>query len=213
MKKVYLFYIHDTEVNKSLYPGCDDENIENINNQEITLYAWTTDKTCRKKFKKLRNMDLFYEQVHEFDDSEFEKFAEENNDLLLADRALTTKFISDGKFIKDIAFILSTRKETDYVIFKSDEILDEIFGEIDYNFELNEFILFPELYKKKYKEVISSLCFDDLISRIINPVHSTEIDTDSLAMFIHVFQNTYKKDGAIKCKYGSSLKSLMTEEL
>ena len=213
MKKVYLFYIHDIEVNKTLYPGCDENNIENIDSQKISLYAWTTDKTCRKKFKKLRNMNLFYERVREFNNSEFEKFADKNNDLLLADRAFTTKFISDGRFVKDIAFILSTRKETDYVIFKSDEILDDIFNKIDYNFEFNEFILSSELYVKKYKKAISSACFDDLISRIVNPVHSTEINADSLALFIHVFQNTYKKDGAIKCKYGSSLKNLMMEQI
>ena len=217
MKKIYLFYLHADEINGNLYPGCTVDDIKMINGQYVSFYGWTPNKQVRKQFKKLRNMDLFYEQTYEVDDCELEKFANKNSDTLIEDRLLTTKCNDNGVYKRDVVFVLSTQREIDYVVFQKSTIFDGLINLDAIPFNVG--FLMPESFSGKFRKAMSFFCFDDIVSMITQKKRDVEFDNfkritllenevigDHFALFIHIFQNTYKKE--IKtCTFGNSTKN------
>lgn len=197
MKKIYLFYLFD-EPNKmkpKIYPAIDDLNIINNNNLSYVLYGWTPNKNVRNQFKKLRDMYKFKESVHEISKEDFDKFSDENSDTFLEERLVTTKQIENG-FTKSYKIrILTTKKELDIMIFDELSILRNQLENViskDVYVRSNYFI-------NKYRNMLEFFKLDDILLTAY-PLDESDCPpfnlfmSDNLAIYSHLYQNTYRKD-------------------
>lgn len=195
MKKVYLFYLIDYEINLSKYPGIDEDQVKQGKEKQYTFYAWTPNKKIRNRFKSMRNMSLFFEKVRTVeDDAEFEEFTKNYDQFLLEDRALTTKVIRNDRIARDVVLVLSTSKEIDFVIFNYfDSYMDN-----DIFWSDTVPLLRPDCFVSPYKEALEYLRYSEVIEWLCpleeNPLPFNPIDIDGLAIYVHIYNNIYRKD-------------------
>ena len=188
---VYMFYLVGDRINKHKFPAINSDEVIRDGNLYMYPYAWTADKSYRKQFKSIRDMNKFHEQILDVDD--FEVFANSNNDTLLEFRRVGTKIIQDEIIIEKSIKILSTAREVNYASMNVTNILYSIISEKMYN-DYIEF-LSPNIYNKEFKRMLKGINMDDIIFDIRNmdklPFNKNHMD--SLNIYITAFANTYKK--------------------
>lgn len=195
MKTVYMFYLIGSDINETKFPAIKNDEVIKNGNLCIYQYAWTADKSYRKQFKNIRDMNKFYENIIYVEN--FESFANDNIDTLLEFRRFNTKTIKN-KIIDDSSIkILTTLREINYVCMNTNDILYSIISENLYN-DCVDFIQ-PHLYKKEFKSSLKSLSIDDIsfeIKTMNDEFESLPFSLktmDSLNLYITAFANTYKK--------------------
>ena len=197
MKKIYMFYLYDEkhELTPEKYPAIDELEVLEGNTFFHVLYAWTPNKNIRKQFKSSRNMTIFREMTHEIPDEEFDKFSDENSDTFLEERCITTKKITDDKIIdKRNIYILSTRRELDYIVYNQISIMRKQL----------ECLTKPNIYlqegcfEDEYRHSLEFLKLDDTMLSVFpiddNGIPFIPFDDDVLSVYSHLYHNTYRKD-------------------
>ena len=198
MKKIYCFYLYGykDELRPSNYPAIEGLDIINGNNYNHILYAWTPNKVIRKLFKQQRDMNKFREIIHELPKDEFNKFADEYSDTFLEERGITTKDINEYNVITTkIVYILATAKELDIMIDNDRLIARKLLQRvIDTHILLKE-----EYFIEEYRRALQTLKFNNIISSTFSMDDAdippfNIITDDSLAIYSHLYYNTYRKD-------------------
>ena len=195
MKTIYMFYLIGDNINKNKFPAINNDEV--IENGKLCIYpyAWTADKSYRKQFKNIRDMNKFYEKI--IDVNNFESFANSNNDTLLEFRRFNTKTIKNKIICESSITILSTLREANYVSININDILYSMISENLYN-DCVDFIQ-PHVYKKEFKNSLKNLSIDDISFEIKNMNDCFESipfslkTMDSLNLYITAFANTYKR--------------------
>lgn len=197
MKKVYIFYLYGpkNEVNDKIYPAINNTEIIEGNNFHHVLYAWTPNKNLRKKFKNQRDMNKFHEVIHEVSKEDFNKFSDEFSDRFLEERAITSKNIDEDHIFRcKTIFVLSTRKELDIIV--DDEYI-LVRNQLECLIE-PEYYLREDYFTGKYKEMLEFFKLDDMMSYTYpleeNDLPFNVLQTDTLAVYSHLYYNTYRKD-------------------
>lgn len=192
MKKIYAFYIHDMNITSTKYPGVSSTDIVHRDSGDYAFYAWTNDKYLRKTFKELRRFDIFIEKVFDADDDGYEKFELDNPDTKLLTIPVTTQY--DSKIDDNNPFVLSTRREMDYIIFHQITILEEILS--PERFDINVRLMDPRAFKSKYKKALTTSGFNNIVKIICSdkPEDKRIIDMnlDILALYIKIYKDLYK---------------------
>lgn len=195
MKTIYMFYLIGDNINKNKFPAINNDEVIENGKLRIYPYAWTADKSYRKQFKNIRDMNKFYEKI--IDVNNFESFANSNNDTLLEFRRFNTKTIKNKIICESSITILSTLREVNYVSININDILYSMISENLYN-DCVDFIQ-PHVYKKEFKNSLKNLSIDDISFEIKNMNDCFESipfslkTMDSLNLYITAFANTYKK--------------------
>lgn len=197
MKKVYLFYLYDEQdkMNNKIYPAVNGLDIIKGNKYYHVLYAWTPNKEIRKRFKNLRDMTKFREVIHEIPKEDFDKFSDENSDTFLEDRVITTKSFNDKRvIIKRNVYILSTGKELDIMVDESIYIMRKrLECLVSSNIYLRE-----AYFSNIYSEALNFFKLDNVMDYIYpleeNDIPFNMLDEDKLAIYSHLYHNTYRKD-------------------
>ena len=197
MKKIYMFYLYGEkdEINDEHYPAINGSKIIKGNNFNHVLYAWTPNKNLRKKFKSQRDMTKFHEVVHEISKDELNEFSDEYSDKFLEERPITSKNIDEDHIFRcKTVFILSTRKELDIIV--DDEYLI-CRNQLECLIE-SEIYIREDYFSDKYKKVLEFLKLDDIMSYSY-PLEDTDLPfdimkKDTLALYSHLYYNTYRKD-------------------
>ena len=192
MKRVYAFYIHDIEIKATEYPGVSNSDIVHKDYGDYAFYAWTSDKFIRKLFKELRRLDIFFEKIFNIDDTVYEQFEINNTDTKLLTIPVTTQ--CDSKVADDNPFVISTRREMDYVIFHQDTILEEILS--PERFDINVRLINPQIFKSKYKKALRTSGFNNIIKLIYSDKPEDkrikDMNLDILALYIKIYKGLYK---------------------
>ena len=179
MKRVYAFYIHDIEIKATEYPGVLNSDIVHKDHGDYAFYAWTSDKFIRKLFKELRRLDIFFEKIFNIDDSVYEQFEIDNPDTKLLTIPVTTQ--CDSKVTDDNPFVISTRREMDYIIFHQNTILE---------------LIHPRVFKSKYKKALRASGFNNIIKLIYSDKPEDkrikDMNLDILALYIKIYKGLYK---------------------
>lgn len=197
MKKVFMFYLYDTqdELNSETYPGIDDLEVLQGNMFYHVLYAWTPNKEIRKQFKSSRDMTKFKELTHEIPKEEFDRFSDENSDTFLEERCITTKKMTNDNIIdKRNIYILSTRRELDYIVYNKNLIMRNQL----------ECLTKPSIYLQdiyfddEYRQALEFLKLDDTMLSTFpiddGGIPFSPFDEDVLSIYSHLYHNTYRKD-------------------
>ena len=197
MKKIYIFYLYGTkdEINDKIYPAINKSEIIKGNNFYHILYAWTPNKNLRKKFKNQRDMSKFYEVIHEIPNEEFNKFSDDYSDSFLEERGISSKYIDIYNVYRSkTILILSTRKELDIIV--DDELIF-----IRHQLEclvLSNYYIREDYFVNKYKNVLSFFKLDEMMNYAYpledNGLPFNMIQNDALAIYSHLYYNTYRKD-------------------
>lgn len=192
MKRVYAFYIHDIEIKATEYPGVSNSDIVHKDYGDYAFYAWTSDKFIRKLFKELRRLDIFFEKIFNIDDTVYEQFEIDNPDTKLLTIPVTTQY--DSKVTNDNPFVISTRREMDYIIFHQDTILEEILS--PERFGINVRLINPQIFKSKYKKALRVSGFNNIIKLIYSDKPEDkrikDMNLDILALYIKIYKGLYK---------------------
>lgn len=192
MKNVYMFYIHDSAITSTKYPGVHYKDIVHVGSEDFAFYAWTNDKYIRKTFKKLRKSDLFVERTFETSDADYEKFETNNPDTKLLTIPVTTK--CDSPVNTDTPLIISTRREMDYIIFHQNTIFEEILSPERY--DINVKLVSPMCFASKYKKVLTLSGFNNIIKMIYaekpEDKRAVDMNLDILALYISIYKDLYK---------------------
>lgn len=192
MKRVYAFYIHAIEIKATEYPGVLNSDIVHKDHGDYAFYAWTSDKFIRKLFKELRRLDIFFEKIFNIDDTVYEQFEIDNPDTKLLTIPVTTQ--CDSKVTDDNPFVISTRREMDYIIFHQDIILEEILS--PERFDINVRLINPRVFKSKYKKALRTSGFNNIIKLIYSDKPEDkrikDMNLDILALYIKIYKGLYK---------------------
>ena len=197
MKNVYIFYLYGSkdEINSKKYPAIEDSEIIKKDNYYHTLYAWTPNKDIRKKFKSQRDMSKFYEIKREMTKEELDMFSDEKSDTFLEERAVTSKDIDENHIFRcKNVYVLSTRKELDIISYDAQNISrDQLSYLIDVEYYIKE-----SYFKSKYRKALHTLNLDDLMAYAYplddNDIPFNVVKIDTLAVYTHLYHNTYRKD-------------------
>ena len=192
-----MFYLFDepNKINDKIYPAIGDLEIIKGSNFSHVLYGWTPNKDVRKQFKQLRDMSKFREVIHEISKEDFDKFSDEYSDTFLEERIITTKKHDDGIIKKRNIRILATKKELDIMIFDEISILR---NQLE-NVILTDVYVNSLYFINKYRQVLDFFKLNDTLSTVY-PLEETDsvpfilFTNDTLAIYSHLYQNTYRKD-------------------
>jgi hypothetical protein len=196
LKSLYIFYLCDSieKLTKDNYPGIEDLEIIKDNNHCRVLYAWTVNKKIRKKFKKQRDMELFKEVICDIEDNTFDEFSYEYSNTFLEERPITTKIIEDDIICKTTSFVLATKNELDYISENMFSITQELLDGV----LLTDIYIREDYFIDRYKKALHFFKFDEILAYTYplddNDIPFLTITEDSLAIYTHLYYNTYRKD-------------------
>lgn len=197
MKSIYIFYLYDdiNELNDEKYPGIQGLKVIKGNKLHYVLYAWTINKSIRKKFKKQRNMDIFREVVCEIEKDDFNKFSDEYSNTFLEERPITTKIINEERIIsKTTSYVLTTRNELDYMAENDFQIAQKRFEKV-----LTSDIYIREKYFSDiYRDALHFFKLDTIMAYTYpledNDIPFVAAEEDKLSIYTHLYHNTYRKE-------------------
>jgi hypothetical protein len=196
LKTVYIFYLCDTEdkLNENEYPGIQSLEVLKRNNLYHVLYAWTINKSIRKKFKKQRDMNLFKEVVCDIDDENLDKFSDKYSNTFLEERPITTKTIENHIICKTTTYVLATKNELDYIVENNFYILQkQLEGMLSSDIYIRE-----AYFKDVYRKALHFFKLDEILAYTY-PLDDGDIPflviaEDTLAIYTHLYYNTYRKE-------------------
>ena len=198
MKKIYCFYLYGekNEIDSNRYPAIDGLEIIIGNNCNHVLYAWTPNKIIRKQFKAQRDMTKFREVIHEIPRENFDKFSDEYSDVFLEERGITTKYITENRIIdKKTVYVLTTPKELDTMLENDKSFMIK---QLECLIE-SEIYIREEYFSDVYRCALDFFRFDGLLSYTY-PLEDdgglpfNMVTDDNLAIYSHLYYNTYRKD-------------------
>ena len=100
----------------------------------------------------------------------------------------------DSKVTDDNPFVISTRREMDYIIFHQDTILEEILS--PERFDINVRLINPKIFKSKYKKALRTSGFNNIIKLIYSDKPEDkrikDMNLDILALYIKIYKGLYK---------------------
>lgn len=196
--KIYTFYLHSENIDSLEFKGVDtDLIIHENNNYDHALYAFTPMKEMRDIFVNTRDMSIFFEKVIEVAREDYEDFCDEYDSALLDIHVMKTSCDVDGIIYSTCIPVLCTTNESDSIIYYKCDILEDILLE---PFENDNLLKGLRRLKDKYIKILNrrfSVYY--ILSQLECPVEILDIpsrfEIDEVALFSHLFRNTFKKKG------------------
>ena len=192
--KLYCFYLCKETIDTKEYPAVLADLINNVNNMQVALYAYTPDKEVAKYFRDTRDMSIFIERTLNVKKDDYENFCDNHGyKQLLEIHIFSTKIVKDGVYDKNLVKLLCTQAESDEILYNSDYYLYDIIDMISPDESINFMLMHGIKYQKDIEKALRLLMYDSLI-RLTYP---SEIDNfegnviDDIGLFIKLFGNTF----------------------
>jgi hypothetical protein len=140
-------------------------------------------------------MEKFKEVVCDIEKEDLDKFSDEYSDTFLEERAITTKAVNDiNVIIQKTVYILSTRNELDYMVENKFAIAQKQFE----GFINSEIYIREKYFSEVYRKALHFFKLDDIMSYTYplddNDIPFNVATEDNLAIYTHLYHNTYRKD-------------------
>lgn len=190
--KIHCYYIVKDSLDIDEFTGIKVDTICSVADHEYSLYAYTPENKSAELFSSTRNMATFYEKIVDMTRDDYESFCDEYSDYLLEYHLFKTKTIENGIYRSKDIYFLTTKIESDLVLYYGDDYFINIISDI----WLIDIIPNDIKFNDKILSLLRKYFYYDEVSNLFKEINIsyTDIGIDQFALFIRLFYNTLTKN-------------------